>query len=1226
MNKKFIYKNQTIDKKQLRKIILWAFTNYGITTVSNLVDTLKTLGFYYATQAGLSLSLEDLKIPPEKAQTLKKAYASTNIFNTQVDTAELTEIERFQRVINIWNQTSEDLKNQVIDYFKKTDPLNSIYIMAFSGARGNISQVRQLVGMRGLMADPNGEIIDLPITANFREGLKITDYLISSFGARKGLVDTALKTADSGYLTRRLVDVAQDIIIREIDCGTTRGIHLYVENASLLTEQLIGRILAEDLEFNNGFVLKKETELGFEILDKLVEFIPFNIHVYSSLTCKSVRATCQKCYGWNLATNKLVQLGEAVGVLAAQSIGEPGTQLTMRTFHTGGVFTGSFSNQIRAQASGQIIFSKNLKVSSFRTDLGKKAYLTQNSSEIFLKTYENKLLTIPLSTDSILFVENFSYVKSNSLIGELATKKESKAIGTKQLNAPTSGEIYLDKKYFSTEKNINTDSSGLLWLFSGDLYKVPYTSLFNLKIENCFLKGQALTQIKVTSNLKGKIVSTDQKSQNSDIQIKIESEKETLANLIFIKKVSSKNQLSTYMSKIFDLPLNLLMFEEQIFNSNQIFARSFLNKNTFTWSPNKILYSQNNKSFNPGSLISIPSTKPETLNSGIIVSVKNNISNSLPSLKERKTPNVIYLDLLNDLQYEVAGANLSLKAFNKLLKVENRIFYPGEIIFRGQEVTVPSLLKKHVTQNNLLIVLEPLEFYRIPKYEVDFRTSELKIVLHQDFQPLIKKKTNTKVLNFDLFINENQESFSLNNKSRNLISSKLNFRQESQKLIVEFAKEEIINLAKYDYAVNDEERLKLNLLVEKGEKTEIGGLVAFYELLSLKYQQIKNWKLRAKQDLNLFVTTQNDYQTIYTETNRFNFKAGDFIFKNNKISQNLLTETSGQIEKIDGNSITIKKAYPSLFSKGTFLFVSNNDFISKNTTLGLFLFEKTTTGDIVQGLPKVEEILEARKISNKGRLSKDFGVFLATLPYRIPLRQNQRLLPGEKRKIVKFFQVLLLTKNGIRVYRRLQNTVKDLDNGEFIYLNFPILNGINLHKLLYNYYKYFSNFNSIYETCYRSLRKIQVLIVSSIQQVYDSQGVSISDKHVELIVRQMSSKVQIANQGKTALRCGDIMDLENIRYINDSVYVFNQDIAAYIPVLNGITRASLKTESFISAASFQETTKVLTESAIEGKIDWLRGLKENVIVGRLIPAGTGFNIYNNLTTKKNISLPFYLKK
>ena len=224
MDKKFTYKNQTIDKKQLRKIILWAFTNYGITTVSNLVDTLKTLGFYYATQAGLSLSLEDLKIPPEKAQTLKKAYESTNIFNANVERAELTEIERFQQVINTWNQTSEDLKNQVIDYFRKTDPLNSIYIMAFSGARGNISQVRQLVGMRGLMADPNGEIIDLPITANFREGLKITDYLISSFGARKGLVDTALKTADSGYLTRRLVDVAQDIIIREMDRSEERRV------------------------------------------------------------------------------------------------------------------------------------------------------------------------------------------------------------------------------------------------------------------------------------------------------------------------------------------------------------------------------------------------------------------------------------------------------------------------------------------------------------------------------------------------------------------------------------------------------------------------------------------------------------------------------------------------------------------------------------------------------------------------------------------------------------------------------------------------------------------------------------------------------------------------------------------------------------------------------------------------------------------------------------------
>ena len=556
---------------------------------------------------------------------------------------------------------------------------------------------------------------------------------------------------------------------------------------------------------------------------------------------------------------------------------------------------------------------------------------------------------------------------------------------------------------------------------------------------------------------------------------------------------------------------------------------------------------------------------------------------------------------------------------------KNFILYPGEQLIENYSVTVPCLVSKQVKEGSLVFCVHALEFYRLPKYEENLKDLNLTLNLTKQFLPLLKRKSSKKTLSLDLIVKNNDINASFPNS--NQIFGNVNFfNKNSEKMVFAFQKEEIINLANYENSISEEEQLKLNLVVKNNESIKEGTTLGHYELLSFSNQRIKNWKLRQNDNLYLFLTTENDYHQIFTETSQFNLKKGDFVFKNNKLNTNLLSGISGQVEEINGSSLTIRKAYPSLFSKGTFLFVANNDFVYKNKTLGLFLFEKTTTGDIVQGLPKVEEILEARKISSKGRLSKDFGLFLYNLTYFVTLRQNQQVLPGEKRKVVKFFQVLLLTKNGIRVYRRLQNTTKNLERGDFIQLNFPILSGINLHKLLYNYYKYFSSFNSIYETCYRSLRKIQVLIVSSIQQVYESQGVSISDKHIELIVRQMSSKVQVANQGKTALRCGDIIDLENVRYVNESLHYFKEPIAAYVPILNGITRASLKTDSFISAASFQETTKVLTESAIEGKMDWLRGLKENVIVGRLIPAGTGFNIYNSLSTKKNLSLPFSVKK
>ena len=217
-----------------------------------MADRLKELGFHYATKAGISLSVEDLRVPPTKRELLYKTNEEIKFTEQRYGRGEITAVERFQKVIDTWNNSSESLKDEVIKYFKETDPLNPVYIMAFSGARGNISQVKQLVGMRGLMSDPHGQIIDLPIKSNFREGLTVTEYVISCYGARKGLVDTALRTADSGYLTRRLVDVAQDIIIREVDCGTTRGIVLkdmMDKNKVLipLESRLLGRVLFETL-------------------------------------------------------------------------------------------------------------------------------------------------------------------------------------------------------------------------------------------------------------------------------------------------------------------------------------------------------------------------------------------------------------------------------------------------------------------------------------------------------------------------------------------------------------------------------------------------------------------------------------------------------------------------------------------------------------------------------------------------------------------------------------------------------------------------------------------------------------------------------------------------------------------------------------------------------------------------------------------------------------------
>ena len=280
------------------------------------------MGFGYATRAGVSLGVDDLSAPP-----LKMGFVdATSEFVQSSFAGQSIGSEKAQRVIDSWSGASEVLKDAVVDHFLQTDPLNPIYMMAFSGARGSLTQVRQLVGMRGLMVDPMGNILTLPVQHSFREGLTVTEYMLSCYGARKGLVDTALRTAKSGYLTRRLVDVAQDVLVRRIDCGTRNGIVLSdlktPEGVLLrpLNKRLLGRVLLS----NNQVI---DTELAKK-LSKEKE-----VEVRSPLTCRPNLGTgspdvCQLCYGWNLARGQTVQVGEAVGILAAQSIGEPGTQLT----------------------------------------------------------------------------------------------------------------------------------------------------------------------------------------------------------------------------------------------------------------------------------------------------------------------------------------------------------------------------------------------------------------------------------------------------------------------------------------------------------------------------------------------------------------------------------------------------------------------------------------------------------------------------------------------------------------------------------------------------------------------------------------------------------------------------------------------------------------------------------------------------------------------------------
>jgi len=378
--------NGLLKKKGLGQLVQYCYVRFGLQTTVAMLDEVKNLGFLYATRAGISIGIDDMVVPGQKESLVHEAERNVIEVQRQYQGGAITQGERYNKIIEIWSKVTERVSDEMFKLMEEDDRtgrvLNPIYIMADSGARGSKQQIRQLSGMRGLMAKPSGEIIETPITANFREGLNVLQYFISTHGARKGLADTALKTADSGYLTRRLVDVAQDVIVTEHDCGTTDGIYVQpiIESGEIiepLRDRIVGRVALEDqLDYEGNVIVHVNQEITEDLAAAIQSAGIERVKIRSVLTCESRRGVCQLCYGRNLATGRLVERGEAVGVIAAQSIGEPGTQLTMRTFHIGGTATGQ-SEQSRQDAKSDG-YVRYININTVRNAKGELIAMNRN--------------------------------------------------------------------------------------------------------------------------------------------------------------------------------------------------------------------------------------------------------------------------------------------------------------------------------------------------------------------------------------------------------------------------------------------------------------------------------------------------------------------------------------------------------------------------------------------------------------------------------------------------------------------------------------------------------------------------------------------------------------------------------------------------------------------------------------------------------------------------------
>ncbi len=1368
--KKMIFRNRVIDKGQLKKLISWAFTKYGPAKCSLMADKLKDLGFRYATKAGVSISVEDLQVPPSKQQLLGAAEEMIRATEARYSRGEITEVERFQKVIDTWNSTSEALKDEVVRYLRSNNPLNSVYMMAFSGARGNISQVRQLVGMRGLMADPQGEIIDLPIKTNFREGLTVTEYIISSYGARKGLVDTALRTADSGYLTRRLVDVSQDVIIRDEDCLTTRGIPLSSMKEGdreliTLKDRLLGRVLAAPVIHpkTGKTIASKNQDISDELALHIQKAGVQEVYVRSPLTCESKRSVCQKCYGWSLAHCDMVDLGEAVGIIAAQSIGEPGTQLTMRTFHTGGVFSGA-AREILAPCNGTIQYGalrtrqekEVMRVESANANLSlmvedevvrvvqeNGAFSDTSSSQITVKQKKQSYYQIQIPQGAIILVKDGDRITAGQRIAEVpptgAMSKISTEKATKDVASDISGEaIFTD--IIPEEKRDRQGNTtrvarvgGLIWILSGEVYNLPPGAEPVVQNGDRISRGSVIAQTS-TRTEHGGIVRLPEAigTEEAGREIEIITASVLLDRAgVSISKDQGKEQyiITTAEGQKFSL---VATPGTQVSNG-QVVAE-LLDEGYRTTTGGTIKYAgveakrskakQGYEVTKGGTLLWLPEETYEVnkdssvrlvedgqyveagteivkdifcTSSGCVQVIEKNdilreisikpgslhlITNSTEIPKEGTLidrSNIASLGLSEASRAPARELNLNLDL--ALMEVESSEDPSTKDQQLATAQTVP-LVSGAVAPNGPSMPEKSGCFAKTPQASPTdvFMGASLRYVEYLDtpLGPALRLRPAIEYTVPDTPLVPSQESSQDNGgliqlrtvqrlpyKDGERVKSVSGLELLRTQLVLYINKEILIshrsatsgNLEADIELVTDETtseimRLQLvileslvirrdvaadptqgsshtRILVSDGQQIAPGEVVAKTEIQCKEAGIVQGIREGSSAGRRLLVLRDLDKLVIADLPNLLvEVKAGDFLLDGTEIAPGVFLPESGQVLQVSssesGTLVILRIARPYRVSAGAILHIEDRDLVQRGDNLVLLVFDRSKTGDIIQGLPRIEELLEARK-------PKEFCV-LATRP-----GTAQVIYQEDETVAVKVIE----SDGAIAEYTLGPGQSAIVIDGQQIKAGQPLSDGpSNPHQILevyFNLYREIASGNTdggeqsasislasarstvprtsgnnhnprtVDEAALAALQEVQIFLVNAVQSVYQSQEIDISDKHIEVIVRQMTSKGRVDDGGDTTMLPGELVEIYEVQQVNDALSITGGAPAIYTPVLLGITKASLNTDSFISAASFQETTRVLTEAAIEGKSDWLRGLKENVIIGRLIPAGTGFN-------------------
>nr|QTI91185.1 RNA polymerase beta'' subunit [Echinocactus grusonii] len=1306
-----VFHNKAIDGTTMKRLISRLIDHFGMAYTSHILDQVKTLGFQQATATSISLGIDDLLTISSKGWLVQDAEQQSLILEKHHHYGNVHAVEKLRQSIEIWYSISEYLRQEMNPNFRMTDPYNPVHIMSFSGARGNVSQVHQLVGMRGLMSDPQGQMIDLPIQSNLREGLSLTEYIISCYGARKGVIDTAVRTSDAGYITRRLVEVVQHIVVRRTDCGTLRGISVSPRKGMMperiFIQTLIGRVLADDIYMGSRCVATRNQDIGVGLVNRFITFRTQPISIRTPFTCRSTSWICRLCYGRSPTHGDLVELGEAVGIIAGQSIGEPGTQLTLRTFHTGGVFTGGTAEHVRAPSNGKIKFNEDL-VHPTRTRYGHPAFLCYIDLYVTIES-EDILHNVNIPPKSFLLVQNNQYVESEQVIAEIragASTLNLKERVRKQIYSDSEGEMHWSTDVYHvpefTYSNVHLlPKTSRLWILSGRPYRSSVitfslhkdqdqTNVHSLSFEQRSISNSSVTNDQVKDKF------SDPSSKKKD-RIPDYSQLNRMGHCNLIYPAKNLDLLAKRRRNRFIIPFQLSQERDKelmplshisieipingIFYRNSIFAYfddpRYRRKSSGitkygTIEMDSIIKKEDLVDpffFIPEEVHILPRSSPIMVRNNSIIGVDTQITLNIRSRvggvvrvkrkkkmielkifsgdiyfpgktdkisrhssiliprgktnskKSKNLTNGIYVQRITPTKkkkffvlvrpvlvvtYEITdGINLATlfpqdlfqERDNVQLRVVNYIFYGnGKATRKISDTSIQSVrtyLVLNWNQDNKSSSIEGAQASFVEVRTNGMIRDFLRIYLAKFAISYMGKRDDPLFFNDDGSYHTNmnpfysifsktklQQSF---NQNQGTVRTLLGKNKECQSFLILSSSNCFrigpftLNGVKYHKeSIKKDHLIPIrNSLGPLGTALQIANFFSFYylithnQILVTNYLKLDNLKQTFQvlkfqyyfMDENGRISNPDPCSNIlnpfklnwyflhynFCEETSTKICLGQFLCENVCIAKHQPHLKSGQVLIVQFDSVVIRSAKPYLATPGTKVHGHYGEIIYEGDTLVTFIYEKSRSGDITQGLPKVEQVLEVRSIDS------------------ISMNLEKRI-DGWNKHITRILGI-----------------------------SWGFLVGAEL-----------------------TIAQSRISLVNKIQRVYRSQGVQIHNRHIEIIVRQITSKVLVSEDGMSNVFLpGELIGLLRAERTGRAL----EEAICYRAILLGITRASLNTQSFISEASFQETARVLAKAALRGRIDWLKGLKENVVLGGMIPVGTGFKGFvHRSNQQKNIPL------